>query len=204
VIQGFGNVGQYAALTSKEFGYKIIAVSDISGGYFKPEGLNVDAIFAYISDPAHRTLEGYEDAQRITNKELLELECDILAPCALENQITQENAPNIHARMIVEGANGPITPEADVILESRGIEVIPDILANAGGVTCSYFEWVQDRTALFWDLDRVNQELDKIMLRAYDGVEKLVKEKNISYRMGAYFIAVSRVAKAIEMRGIYP
>ncbi|MHA1746393.1 MAG: Glu/Leu/Phe/Val family dehydrogenase [Promethearchaeota archaeon] len=204
VIQGFGNVGQYAALTSKEYGYNIIAVSDISGGYYKPEGLDVDAIFAYISDPAHRTLEGYEDAQRITNKELLELECDILAPCALENQITQENAPNLHAKMIVEGANGPTTPEADVILEARGIDIVPDILANAGGVTCSYFEWVQDRTALFWDLDRVNQELDKIMIRAYDGVEKLVKEKGISYRMGAYFIAVSRVAKAIEMRGIYP
>ncbi|MHA1776682.1 MAG: Glu/Leu/Phe/Val family dehydrogenase [Promethearchaeota archaeon] len=204
VIQGFGNVGQYTALTAKEYGYKVIAVSDISGGYYNPDGLDVDEIFAYISDPAHRTLEGYEKAQKITNEELLTLECTILAPCALENQITPENAPKLRCKAIVEGANGPTTPEADKILEERGIDVIPDILANAGGVTCSYFEWVQDRMALFWDLERVNEELDKIMLRAFDSVYQLVQDKKISYRMAAYFVAVERVAKAIEMRGIYP
>jgi glutamate dehydrogenase (NAD(P)+) len=204
VIQGFGNVGQYTALTAKEYGYKVLAVSDISGGYYKPEGLDVDEIFAYISDPAHRTLEGYTNAQKITNDELLALECDILAPCALENQITDANAEKLRCKMIVEGANGPTTPIADEILEKRGIDVVPDILANAGGVTCSYFEWVQDRMALFWDLDQVNKELDKIMLRAFDGVYKLVIEKKISYRMAAYFVAVKRVAKAVEMRGIYP
>lgn len=204
VIQGFGNVGQYTALTAKEYGYKVIAVSDISGGYYNPDGLDVDEIFAYISDPAHRTLEGYEKAQKITNEELLTLECTVLLPCALENQITPENAPKLRCKAIVEGANGPTTPEADKILEERGIDVVPDILANAGGVTCSYFEWVQDRMALFWDLDRVNQELDKIMLRAFNDVDNLVKEKKISYRLAAYFVAVHRVAKAIEMRGIYP
>ncbi|MCF2141265.1 MAG: Glu/Leu/Phe/Val dehydrogenase [Candidatus Lokiarchaeota archaeon] len=204
VIQGFGNVGQYTALTAKEYGYKVIAVSDISGGYYKPDGLDVDEIFAYISDPAHRTLEGYENAQRITNEELLELECTILAPCALENQITPENAGKLRCKVVVEGANGPTTPEADKILAERGIDVVPDILANAGGVTCSYFEWVQDRMALFWDLDRVNEELDKILLRAFEDVQKLVEERKVTYRMAAYFVAVHRVAKAIEMRGIYP
>ncbi len=204
VIQGFGNVGQYAALTARDFGYKILAVSDISGGYYKPEGLDVDEIFAYISDPAHRTLEGYENAQKITNEELLALECDILAPCALENQITDANAEKLRCKAMVEGANGPTTPIADEILQKRGIDVVPDILANAGGVTCSYFEWIQDRMALFWDLEQVNKELDKIMLRAFNGVYELVVEKKISYRMAAYFVAVKRVAKAIEMRGIYP
>lgn len=204
VIQGFGNVGQYTATTAKEFGYKVIAVSDISGGYYDPNGLDVDRLFNYISDPAHRTLEGCGIGQRVNNSELLELECDILAPCALENQITHENAPRINCKVIVEGANGPVTPEADKILEERGIDVVPDILANAGGVTCSYFEWVQDRMALFWDLDRVNEELDRIMLQAFEGVHKLHEERNIAYRLAAYFIAVERVAKAIEMRGIYP
>jgi len=204
VIQGFGNVGQYTALTAKDFGYKILAVSDISGGYYKPEGLDVDEIFAYISDPAHRTLEGYTNAQKITNDELLTLKCDILLPCALENQITDDNAEKLQCKVIVEGANGPTTPLADEILEKRGIDLVPDILANAGGVTCSYFEWVQDRMALFWDLDRVNEELDKIMLRAFDGVYEVAAEQKVSYRMAAYFVAVKRVAKAIEMRGIYP
>ncbi|UYP48147.1 Glutamate dehydrogenase [Candidatus Lokiarchaeum ossiferum] len=204
VVQGFGNVGQYTCLTAKDFGYKIIATSDISGAYYNPEGLDIDEMFAYISDPAHRTLEGYTKAQKISNSELLELECTFMNPCALENQVTEENAPRIKAKCLVEGANGPVTPKADEILESRGIDVVPDILANAGGVTCSYFEWVQDRMALFWDLDQVNKELDKIMLRAFDGVHELAQEKKCSYRLAAYFIAVQRVAKAIEMRGIYP
>ncbi|WP_457559366.1 Glu/Leu/Phe/Val family dehydrogenase [Candidatus Harpocratesius sp.] len=204
VIQGFGNVGQYTALTAKQYGYKVIAVSDISGGYYNPDGLDIDEMFAYISDPAHRTLEGYTKAQKITNEELLTLECTILAPCALENQITESNADKIKCKVIVEGANGPTTPKADEILNKQGIDIVPDILANAGGVTCSYFEWVQDRMALFWDLDRVNEELDKIMLRAFDSVHELVKEKNVTYRIAAYFVAVHRVAKAIEMRGIYP
>ncbi|RLI60440.1 MAG: glutamate dehydrogenase [Promethearchaeia archaeon] len=204
VVQGFGNVGQYTCLTLKDFGYKIIATSDISGAYYNPDGLDIDDMFAYISDPSHRTLEGYTKAKKITNAELLELECDILLPCALENQINEENAPRIKAKVIVEGANGPTTPEADKILEERGIDVVPDILANAGGVTCSYFEWIQDRMAHFWDLDKVNEELDKIMLRAFENVHSLVIEKKIPYRLAAYFIAVERVAQAIKMRGIYP
>jgi glutamate dehydrogenase (NAD(P)+) len=204
VIQGFGNVGQYTALTARSYGYKVVAVSDISGGYYDPNGLDIDRLFEFISDPTHRTLEGCGMGRKVSNAELLELECDILAPCALENQITSANASKISCKMIVEGANGPVTPEADAILEEKGIDIVPDILANAGGVTCSYFEWVQDRMALFWDLPRVNEELEKILSRAFEGVFELKEEKNVSYRLAAYFIAISRVAKAIEMRGIYP
>ena len=204
VVQGFGNVGQYTCLTLKNYGYKIIATSDISGGYYKPEGLDIDEMFAYISDPAHRTLEGYTKAKKITNEELLELKCDFLCPCALENQITEDNAPKIQCKCIVEGANGPTTPEADEILEKKGIDVIPDILANAGGVTVSYFEWIQDRQGLFWDLNEVNRQLEMILCRAFDAIRELKKEKNISYRLATYLIAVQRVAKAVELRGIYP
>jgi len=204
VVQGFGNVGQYTCLTLKNYGYKIIATSDISGGYYNPEGLDIDEMFAYISDPAHRTLEGYTKAKKITNEELLELKCDFLCPCALENQITKDNAPKIQCKCIVEGANGPTTPEADEILEKKGIDVIPDILANAGGVTVSYFEWIQDRQGLFWDLNEVNRQLEMILCRAFDAIRELKKEKNISYRLATYLIAVQRVAKAVELRGIYP
>jgi glutamate dehydrogenase (NAD(P)+) len=204
VVQGFGNVGQYACLTLKNYGYKIIATSDISGGYYNPDGLDIEEMFAYISDPANRTLEGYTKAKKITNEELLELECDFLCPCALENQITIENASKIQCKCVVEGANGPTTPEADEILEKMGIDVIPDILANAGGVTVSYFEWIQDKQGLFWDLDEVNRQLETILCRAFDAIRDLKKEKNISYRLAAYLIAVQRVAKAIELRGIYP
>ncbi|MHA2001146.1 MAG: Glu/Leu/Phe/Val family dehydrogenase [Promethearchaeota archaeon] len=204
VIQGFGNVGQYTAISAKENGYKVIAVSDISGGYYDENGLDIDFLFNYISDPAHRSLEGCGMGKKISNAELLELKCDILYPCALENQITEENAPKLKCVAIVEGANGPVTPEADKILEERGIDIVPDILANAGGVTCSYFEWVQDNTALFWDLDKVNEELDRVMLRAFNGVYDMHKEKNVPYRLAAYFIAVKRVAEAIKLRGVYP
>ncbi len=161
-------------------------------------------MFAYITDPAHRTLEGYTKAKKITNKELLELKCDFLCPCALENQITLENASKINCKCIVEGANGPTTPEADEILVKNGIDVVPDVLANAGGVTVSYFEWIQDRQGLFWDLEEVNKQLETILKRAFDAIRVLKKEKNISYRLAAYLIAVQRVAKAVELRGIYP
>jgi len=204
VVQGFGNVGQYACLTLKDYGYKIIATSDISGGYYNKDGLDIDEMFAYITDPAHRTLEGYTKAKKITNKELLELKCDFLSPCALENQITMENAAKLGCKCIVEGANGPTTPEADEILDKKGIDVVPDVLANAGGVTVSYFEWIQDRQGLFWDLDEVNKQLETILKRAFDAIRDLKNEKKISYRLAAYLIAVQRVAKAVELRGIYP
>jgi glutamate dehydrogenase/leucine dehydrogenase len=205
VIQGFGNVGSWAAKTLSEWGCKIIAVSDISGGYYNPEGLDVQKMFDYVGE--HRVLEGYPDKKikKISNDELLQLECDYLLPCALENQITSVNADKLQCKFIVEGANGPTTPEADEILFKKGIDVIPDILANAGGVTCSYFEWVQDLSALRWSLDRVNEELEKIMLGAFDEVyEMKKKEKKISYRLAAYLIAVQRVAAAVKYRGFYP
>ncbi|QEE16172.1 Glu/Leu/Phe/Val dehydrogenase [Promethearchaeum syntrophicum] len=204
VVQGFGNVGQYTCTTLKSYGYKIIATSDISGGYYNPDGLDIDEMFAYINDPEHRTLEGYTKAKKISNKELLELKCDFLCPCALENQITIENASKLNCKVIVEGANGPTTPEADEILNKNGIDVVPDVLANAGGVTVSYFEWIQDRQGLFWDLDEVNKQLETILKRAFDAIRDLKNEKKISYRLAAYLIAVQRVAKAVELRGIYP
>lgn len=203
-VQGFGNVGQYTCLTLKNYGYKILATSDISGGYYNPEGLDIDEMLAYISDPAHRTLEGYTKAKKISNEELLELKCDFLCPCALENQITIENASKLKCKCVVEGANGPTTPEADEILNKKGIDVVPDVLANAGGVTVSYFEWIQDRQGLFWDLDQVNKQLETILKRAFDAIRDLKNEKKISYRLAAYLIAVQRVAKAVELRGIYP
>jgi glutamate dehydrogenase (NAD(P)+) len=200
VIQGFGNVGSWAAQTLYDWGAKIIAVSDISGGYFDPNGLNIVEMVDYVN--ANKTLKGYSKAKAISNDELLKTACDFLCPCALENQINQNNASDLQCKYIVEGANGPTTPEADEILNKRGIIVIPDILANAGGVTCSYFEWVQDVQSLFWDLDRVNQELERIMLDAFEDVYRLHIEKKITFRLAAYLIAVQRVAKAVEYRGI--
>ncbi len=205
VVQGFGNVGSWAAKTLQGWGAKIIAVSDISGGYYNPEGLDIEKMFDYVQE--HRILEKYPDnnIKKISNNELLQLKCDFLLPCALENQITSQNAGKLQCKYIVEGANGPTTPEADEILFKKGIDVIPDILANAGGVTCSYFEWVQDLSALRWSLERVNEELEKIMLDAFDQVHEMKeKEKKISYRLAAYLIAVNRVAAAVKYRGIYP
>jgi len=205
VVQGFGNVGSWAAKTLYEWGIKIIAVSDISGGYYNPDGLDIEKMFKYAEE--HKILENYPDKKlkKIGNEELLQIECDFLIPAALENQITSDNAGKLKCKFIVEGANGPTTPEADEILFKKGIDVIPDILANAGGVTCSYFEWVQDLSALRWSLERVNEELEKIMLDAFDKVyEMKEKEKKISYRLAAYLIAVQRVAKAVQYRGFYP
>lgn len=205
VVQGFGNVGSWVAKTLSEWGAKIIAVSDISGGYYCEDGLDIQKMFDYSL--ANRGLEGYPDKKikKISNDELLQLKCDFLLPCALENQITSNNANKLKCKYIVEGANGPTTPEADEILFKKGIDVIPDILANAGGVTCSYFEWVQDLSALRWSLERVNEELEKIMLDAFDQVHEMKeKEKKISYRLAAYLIAVKRVATAVKYRGFYP
>lgn len=202
VVQGFGNVGSWAAKTLHEWGAKIIGLSDVTGGYYDPDGLNIDEMSKYTL--THKTLAGYEKktVQKLSNSELLTLDCDFLCPCAMENQITQENADKVHAKYIVEGANGPTTPEADHILNERKIDLIPDILANAGGVTCSYFEWVQNIQSLFWSLDQVNSELERVLLNSFDQVFKLKQEKNIPYRLATYLIAVQRVAKAVEYRGI--
>lgn len=171
---------------------------------FFSDGLEIDKLLQWTRNG--NFLKDYKDERYrlITNDELLTIECDVLIPAALENQITEVNAEGIKCKIVLEGANGPTTPNADKILFNRGIHVVPDILANAGGVCVSYFEYVQDIHAYFWDLDRINKELKMIILRAFEGVYKLSKDKNTTLRIAAYIIAVSRIVKAIEVRGIFP
>ncbi len=202
VVQGFGNAGMYSAKFMVEDGAKVIAVSDSKGGIYNPNGLNIDEVVKVKQETG--SVINYKDADRISNPELLELECDILVPAALENQITQENADRIKTKIILELANGPTTPEADKILWDKGVLILPDILANAGGVTVSYFEWVQDIYSFFWDEDRVNQELERIMTRAFHAVFEKVDALKVNPRIAAYILAIDRVAKATEIRGIYP
>ena len=204
VIQGFGNVGSWAAKHAYDLGYKVIAVSDVTGGYYNENGLDIDDVREHTSRNPHGLLEGYREADQITNAELLALECDVLAPCALENQITAENAHTIKASLIVEGANGPTTPEADDILMDRGIDIIPDILANAGGVTVSYFEWVQGLQAFFWDVEEVNRQLRRVLIKAYDEVINTRDQYNVDMRTAAQITAIKRVGEATRTRGIYP
>jgi glutamate dehydrogenase (NAD(P)+) len=205
-IQGFGNVGGVAAMLLSQMGCKIIAVSDATGGYLCWAGLDIPAMRQYTARHPRHVLDGYQapGVERISNAELLELPCDVLIPAALENQITALNAPRIRARVIVEGANGPTTPDADAILEDRGITVIPDILANAGGVTVSYFEWVQGLQSFFWDERDVNAKLERIMVNAFDQVDAMAAQRRCSLRLAAYLLAVRRVADATVIRGIYP
>ena len=206
VVQGFGNVGGVAARLLHEMGCRVVAVSDATGGYYRRAGLDVQAMQNHAAQHPHRLLEGYHVAgmEQLSNAELLELECDVLVPAALENQFTEVNAPRIRAAVIVEGANGPTTPAADAIFEERGIDVVPDILANAGGVTVSYFEWVQGLQSFFWDEQDVNAKLERIMVNAYDQVSTLARTRRISLRLAAYLLAVRRVADATITRGIYP
>lgn len=201
-IQGYGNVGENAALILHALGCRIIAVSDSRGGIHRPEGLTPIEVARFKRQTG--SVVGLPRTQVISNAELLEYECDILVPAALEGQIHGGNAERVRARMIAEGANGPTTPEADEILNRRGIPVIPDILSNAGGVIVSYFEWVQDREAFFWSLDEVNGRLRQIIVRAYDEVARLATEQKLSLRDAAYLLAVQRVAEATRIRGIYP
>jgi len=204
VIQGFGNVGGTIAELLYEEGCKILAVSDISGGIYFSEGLEIKKLLEWTHKGNY--LKDYKDERYklITNEDLLKIKCDCLIPAALENQITKNNANDIKCKIILEGANGPVTPEADRILFDKGIHVIPDILANGGGVCVSYFEYVQDIHAYFWSLERINKELKRIMLQAFEEVYRISKERNIPLRTAAYIIAVSRIAKAIELRGIFP
>jgi glutamate dehydrogenase (NAD(P)+) len=204
VVQGFGNVGGWIATLLHQRGCKILAVSDISGGLYYSEGLDIPKLLNWTQDGNY--LKDFKDKRYklITNEELLRTECDILVPAALENQITEENADNLKCKVVLEGANGPTSPKADEILFKKGIYVIPDILANAGGVCVSYFEYVQDIRAYFWDLDRINKELKRIMLEAFEGVYQVHKERKINLRTAAYIIAVSRIAKAYDLRGIFP
>jgi len=202
VVQGFGNVGSVAARVFQEQGCKVIAVSDASGGVHSAKGLDMRELIDLKKD--HPNFVDYDEYDRITNAELLELPCDILVLAAMEGQLTRDNAPRVKARAIVEGANGPTTPEADRILESKGILVVPDILANAGGVIVSYFEWVQDLQFYFWELSEVENRLESIMKRSFNQVLSTSVEKKVSMRMAAYVQAVSRVVAAHNTRGVYP
>ena len=204
VVQGFGNVGgTFAELLYKE-GCKVIAVSDMSTGIYYEGGLEIEKLLEWVKQGNY--LKDYENDnyKLITNRELLTTKCDVLAPSAIENQITQANVNEIDCKIIVEGANGPTTPEADKILFKKGIRVLPDILANAGGVCVSYFEYIQDINSYFWKLDRINAELKRIIIEAFEETYKISEERHISLRTAAYIIAVSRIAKAIELRGIFP
>src|SRR5690606_5996068 len=190
VIQGFGNVGSYTARFLADAGAKIIGVSDVSTGLYNPQGLSLDDLLAYVAK--NRVLEGFPDAEPISNKELLELDCDVLALAALQNQITVENADQIHCKMLAEGANGPTTLEADEILNDKGIFVLPDILGNAGGVTVSYFEWVQGTQNITWSLDEINARLKNILLDAFQRTLKRAQEENLDMRTAALIEGVSR------------
>jgi glutamate dehydrogenase (NAD(P)+) len=202
VVQGFGNVGGVAASELHDRGARVIAVSDVSGGLHSEAGLDIPALHAYAAE--HGSLEGYDIGERITNEQLLELSCDVLVLAAREDQLHADNAPRVQAKMIVEGANGPTTIGADEIFRERGIPVVPDILANAGGVTVSYFEWVQDLGRLFWDRDEIRRKLADKMDMAFDRVYSVAAEKDITLRQAAMVAAIRQVAGALEARGIYP
>ncbi|MFX0180247.1 MAG: Glu/Leu/Phe/Val dehydrogenase [Candidatus Hodarchaeota archaeon] len=204
VIQGFGNVGGNIANILYEKGCNIIAISDITGGLYAERGLNVKELLEWRDKNNYLKDFQNENYKFITNEDILELKCDILIPAAIENQITHLNADKINCRIVLEGANGPTTPEADNILKKREIIVVPDILANAGGVCVSYFEYIQDIHSYFWNLDRINQELKHILVNAFNNVYSLSNEKNVTLRTAAYMIAISRLARAIELRGIFP
>jgi glutamate dehydrogenase (NAD(P)+) len=201
-VQGFGNVGSYLARFVAEDGGIVVALSDSSGGVYSPNGINVANALAHKQETGR--LDGLKDAETITNEELLLLDCDVLAPCALEQVITSENADKVKAAIIVEGANGPTTPTADAILEDRGILVLPDVLANAGGVVVSYFEWVQGLQEYFWKEDEVNQRLNDITSRAFHETWATYEGRNTTMRMAAYGLAVQRVSEATLTRGLYP
>jgi glutamate dehydrogenase (NAD(P)+) len=200
-VQGFGNVGSLAADFLAKEGATIVAVSDKSGGLVNPKGLDVPDLLAWARE--HRHLAGYPRAEKISNEELLTMDCDVLLPAALENVITSKNARKIKAKVICEGANGPTTAGADKILEEKGVFVIPDILANAGGVTVSYFEWVQDRGGYFWDEETVNKRLEAIVTRSFREVVGLSERHKVNTRIAAYMLAIDRVATMHRLRGMY-
>jgi len=202
VIQGFGNAGTFAARFLKSMNANIIAVSDSKGGVYNEDGLDVEELIVYKQKSG--AVKGFPKSKEVSNKELLELECDILVPAAYENQITHENANNIKAKVIVEAANGPTTPDADEILFKRGMLVVPDILANAGGVTVSYFEWVQNLTRDYWSYEKVTSMLEDKMVKAFNSVYKTAEEYKVDMRKGSMVLAVSRVVDAIKSRGIWP
>ena len=200
-VQGFGNVGSVSADLLQKEGFTIVAVSDVSGGVYNPKGLDVRDLMTWRE--TNRYLPGYPKAEAITNEQLLSLDCEVLLPAALENVITARNAGAIAAKVIVEGANGPTAAGADEILDRKGTFVVPDILANAGGVTVSYFEWVQDRSGYFWDEETVNRRLTRIMVHSFQHVLEVSKRYNVNMRIAAYTLAIDRVAAVHRLRGMY-
>jgi glutamate dehydrogenase (NAD(P)+) len=201
-IQGYGNAGSIAATLLAAEGATIVAVSDSTGGIHNPAGLDPAKVSSWKQE--HGTVVGFPGADEVSNREILEVDCDILVPAALENQITRQNASNVKARIVAEAANGPTTPEADEILHDRGVFLIPDILCNAGGVTVSYFEWVQDMQSFFWTEERINESLKEIMDRAFESVHAMAERHEVDMRTAAYMVAVARVAEATTLRGLYP
>ena len=201
VVQGFGNVGSVAAQMFVDAGCCVTAISDVTGAYHNPKGIDIKGAVAYSQE--HHSLDGYRGGKKITNEALLELPCDVLVPAALEKQLTIENASRVSAKLIVEAANGPTTPEADHIFVQRGIEVIPDIVANAGGVTVSYFEWAQDRAGYFWKEAEVNERLADVMLENFAKVCELSQFRSVPLRTAAYMLAIDRVVQSMNMRGVY-
>ncbi len=197
-IQGFGNVGSNAAKFISEMGAKVVAVSDVSGGVYDPNGLRIPELIRHVRK--NKLLEGYPGLKKKLSRGVLEVDCDIVIPAALENQITEENASRIKAKIVVEGANGPTTPEADEILKKRGIFVVPDILANAGGVTVSYFEWVQNLMNHHWSVEKTGKKLEKKMIKAFRKVAEVMEKYNVDMRNAAYIFAVKKVAKTMKLR----
>lgn len=202
VVQGFGNVGSFAAKFAHERGARIVAVSDVSGGIFNGDGLDIPTLLEYVK--IHKVVKGFPGSQPCTNAELLELECEALLPCALEGQIDQKNAERIKAKIVVEGANGPTTNAGTKILFERGVFIAPDIIANGGGVIVSYFEWVQDIMSFFWDEAEVDAKLKVIITKAFENAYKLHKEKNCDMRAAGMALAIQRLEKAMLLRGLYP
>jgi glutamate dehydrogenase (NAD(P)+) len=201
-VQGFGNAGGILARFFHEAGVKVVAVTDSKGGAYNPKGLDIPALLKHKETTG--VVSGFQESDSISNEKILELECDILAPSALENVLTLKNAHKVRAKIIAEAANGPTTPGADKIFFEKGIMVLPDILANAGGVTVSYFEWVQDLQGFFWDEDNVNRQLQRIMTGSFQDVYKISQKHNVSMRTAAYMVAIDRVASATLVRGLFP
>jgi glutamate dehydrogenase (NAD(P)+) len=200
-VQGFGNVGSVAAKLMQEEGLTVVAISDKTTGIYNANGINVDDALEWIQK--NRFLEGYSAGDPVKNEEVLELDCDVLAPCAMENVITRKNAGSIKAKIIAEGANGPTTAPADAILDAKGVFVVPDILANAGGVTVSYFEWVQNREGYYWSEEVVNERLRDVMIRSFNDVASFAKKHNVNMRTAAYMLSIDRVAAVHRLRGVY-
>ena len=200
-LQGFGNVGSISAQLLSQLGARVVAVTDWKGGVYNEHGIDVEQLMAHVQQ--HQTVHGFSGAEPLGDRDLFGLDVDILIPAALENQITKDNAPTIKARIIVEGANGPTTPDAHRHLHERGVFVVPDILANSSGVTTSYFEWVQDRYGYFWTEKEVNERLELKMCEAFDAVLKTSIKYNVDMRTAAYVVAINRVATVTRMRGMY-